>query len=260
MKKCILIFGIFICANWSAQKVKVLNFATFHMVYTPDKHKVKFDQNDEKNKSETYEVAKMLAQFKPTIICVEIVPERNEELNNDYSGFLKDKAYKTKIGGEVALIAYEVGKMSGVKKIYGIDEQATAAYNYNIGNELKNQVDSLTSKNYVKGLYKEFATMEKLSTLDKLKTFNSKESLEKFININADILIYNSTKGNFEGADEASKFYRRNLRIFSNLNQIPVTKDDRIFIIMGATHTAFLNEFMKRSPKYELVNTADYLK
>lgn len=230
------------------------------MVYTPDKHKVKFDQNDEKNKSETYEVAKMLAQFKPTIICVEIVPERNEELNNDYSGFLKDKAYKTKIGGEVALIAYEVGKMSGVKKIYGIDEQATAAYNYNIGNELKNQVDSLTSKNYVKGLYKEFATMEKLSTLDKLKTFNSKESLEKFININADILIYNSTKGNFEGADEASKFYRRNLRIFSNLNQIPVTKDDRIFIIMGATHTAFLNEFMKRSPKYELVNTADYLK
>ncbi|MDR2229993.1 MAG: DUF5694 domain-containing protein [Flavobacteriaceae bacterium] len=260
MKKCILILGIFICANWSAQKVKVLNFATFHMVYTPDKHKVEFDQNDEKSKSETYEVAKMLAQFKPTIICVEIVPERNEELNNDYSSFLKDKAYKTKIGGEVALIAYEVGKISGVKKIYGIDEQATAAYNYNIGNELKNQVDSLTSKNYVKGLYKEFAAMEKLSTLDKLKTFNSKESLEKFININADILIYNSTKGNFEGADEASKFYRRNLRIFSNLNQIPVTKDDRIFIIMGATHTAFLSEFMKRSPKYELVNTADYLK
>ncbi|CAM3455012.1 DUF5694 domain-containing protein [Elizabethkingia occulta] len=260
MKKSILILGIFICANLSAQKVKVLNFATFHMVYTPDKHKVKFDQNDGKSKSETYEVAKMLVQFKPTIICVEIVPERNEELNNDYSGFLKDKAYKTKIGGEVALIAYEVGKISGVKKIYGIDEQATAAYNYNIGNELKNQVDSLTSKNYVKDLYKEFAAMEKLSTLDKLKTFNSNESLEKFININADILTYISTKGNFEGADEASKFYRRNLRIFSNLNQIPVTKDDRIFIIMGATHTAFLNEFMKRSPKYELVNTTDYLK
>ncbi len=28
------------------------------MVYTPDKHKVKFDQNDEKSKSETYEIAK----------------------------------------------------------------------------------------------------------------------------------------------------------------------------------------------------------
>ena len=48
MKKTILILGIFICTNLSAPKVKVLNFATFHMVYTPDKHKVKFDQNDEK--------------------------------------------------------------------------------------------------------------------------------------------------------------------------------------------------------------------
>lgn len=86
------------------------------MVYTPDKHKVKFDQNNEKSKSETYEIAKTLAQFKPTIICVEIVPERNEELNNDYSNFLKNKDYKTKIGGEVALIAYEIGKMSGVKR------------------------------------------------------------------------------------------------------------------------------------------------
>lgn len=108
MKKTILILGIFICANLTAQKVKVLNFATFHMVYTPDKHKVKFDQNDEKSKSETYEIAKTLAQFKPTIICVEIVPERNEELNNDYSNFLKNKDYKTKIGGEVALIAYVI--------------------------------------------------------------------------------------------------------------------------------------------------------
>ena len=260
MRKSILILGTFICTFMSAQKIKVLNFATFHMVYTPDAHKVQFDQNDAKNKSETYAIAKMLALFKPTIVCVEILPERNEELNNDYSGFLKNKAYKPKIGGEVALIAYEVAQISGVKKIYGIDEQATAAYNYNIGNELKNQVDSLTSKNYYNSVYKEFAEVGKLSTLDKLKTFNSEETLQKFINLNADILTYNSTKGNFEGADEASKFYRRNLRIFSNLNQIPATKDDRIFIIMGATHTAFLNEFMKRSPKYELVNTANYLK
>jgi len=50
------------------------------------------------------------------------------------------------------------------------------------------------------------------------------------------------------------------LRIYSNLNQIPVSKNDRIFIIMGGAHTAFLNEFMKRSPKYELVDVSKYLK
>ncbi|PSK88912.1 DUF5694 domain-containing protein [Taibaiella chishuiensis] len=260
MRNVIFILVILICSNAFGQKVKVLNFATFHMTYTPDAHKVKFDQHDAKNRSEIYAIAKMLAEFKPTIICVEIVPARQEELDNDYAHFIKDKDYNSKLGGEIALVAYEIGKMAGVQKIYGIDEQETALYNYNIGHELENQVDSLTGRDYYNKISKEFAGLGKLSVLDQLKTFNDKATLEKFININADILTYSSTKGNFEGADEASKFYRRNLRIFSNLNQVPVTPDDRIFIIMGATHTAFLQELMQRSPKYQLVPVADYLR
>jgi len=35
---------------------------------------------------------------------------------------------------------------------------------------------------------------------------------------------------------------------------------DRVFILMGASHTAFFQDFMSRSPRYELVNTFDYLK
>jgi hypothetical protein len=260
MKKILLLFCVFVCTNLSGQKIKVLNFATFHMAYTPDANKVEFDQKDAKRKAEANDIAKMLAQFKPTIICVETIPANNEKLNNDYLSFLENEKYKTKFDGEISLIAYKVGKISGVKKIYGIDEQETSQYNYNIGNELKNQVDSLTSKNYINSVLNEFATIQKKSTLDKLKIFNSKETLVKFMNLNADILTYNSTKGNFEGADEASKFYRRNLRIFSNLNQIPVTKEERIFIIMGAAHTAFLNEFLEKSPKYELIETEKYLK
>lgn len=49
----------------------------------------------------------MLAEFKPTIICVEVLPSRNEDLNNDYLNFLNDKRYKTKYEGEIRLFAYE---------------------------------------------------------------------------------------------------------------------------------------------------------
>lgn len=260
MKKSILILGILIFNLVFAQKVKVLNFGTFHMAYTPDAHSFKFDQKDKKSISETYEIAKMIAQFKPTIICVERVPSEFEKLNEDYSNFLRNKDYKTNYGGEIALIAYQVGKISGVKKIYCIDEQEISNYNYDITNQLKNQVDSINPKKYNQEIINELNKVEKLSTLEKLKKINTKEYLDQNININADNLTYVSTKGNFEGADEASIFYHRNLRIFSNLNQIPVTKDDRIFIIMGSAHTAFLNEFMKRSPKYELVDVKKYLK
>ncbi len=260
MNKIFLILGLIVSSQIFGQKIEVLNFATFHMQYTPDAYKVEFDPNDKKNKLETYEIAKKLAQFKPTVILVEVVPSKNEILQNDYQNFFKNKDYKTKFGGEIALIAYEIGKIAGVNKIYGIDEQETASYNYNIGNELKNQVDSLTSKEYLASVFKKCKELEKQSTSEKLKFYNSKEGLEILLNANADILTYHSTEGNFEGADEASKFYRRNLRIFSNINQIPLKENDRVFIIMGATHTAFLDNFMSRSPKYKVVDTSLYLK
>lgn len=55
------------------------------------------------------------------------------------------------------------------------------------------------------------------------------------------------------------KFYHRNLVRFSNLNQIPLNKKDRIFILMGGTHTAFFNGFLKRSRKYKLEDSFHYL-
>ena len=78
--------------------------------------------------------------------------------------------------------------------------------------------------------------------------------------INADIMTHVGTAEGFEGADESAKYYQRNLRMYSNLNRIKLNKDDRVFILLGASHTAFFRDFINRSPKYEMVNTFDYLK
>ncbi|WP_240339580.1 DUF5694 domain-containing protein [Flavobacterium arcticum] len=244
----------------NSSKIKVFNFGTFHMAGTSDAHKTEFDENDVKSKSETYEIAKMIAKFKPTVICVEREPSENENMNKDYQLFLNNDKHLPNYPGEIGLIAYQVGKLTNVKKIYCIDEQETAQYNYNITNELENPIDSITSKMYLKHTFANLAETDKLSTLEKLRSFNTQEFYDLSINLNADILSYTATKNHFEGADEAAKFYRRNLRIYSNLNQIPLSKNDRVFIIMGTAHAAFLNEFLKRSPKYETVNVLDYLK
>lgn len=260
MRKYILIILVLsLNQNLFAQKIKVLNFGTFHMRYTPDEYKVEISDTDQLKK-DAYEVSKMLSEFKPTIICVEVVPEMNENLNKDYQKFIKEGKYDQQSWGEIALIAFELGRMSGVQKIYGIDEREIKDYNYNINNELENQVDTVTAQNYMQQFITNIQDLEKLSTIEKLKWLNTPETYDELINVNADILTHGSTKGKFEGADEAAKFYHRNLRIYSNLNQISVTPNDRIFIIMGATHTAFLNKFLKRSPKYESVNVQDFLK
>lgn len=260
MKTFLLISIVLISFSSTAQKIKVLNFGTFHMAGTVDQYKTEYDQNSEKSKNETYAIAEMLSKFKPTVICVELAPSENEKLNIDYSKFIENKNHTVSYSGEIELIAYQIGKLAGVKKIYGIDDKATADYDYNIGNTLKNQVDSSTYKVFLNEYFKRKQKIRGISTKNRLIMMNKKEYQNQLINLNADILTHVSTPNNFEGADEASKFYRRNLRIYSNLNQIPLKITDRVFIITGGTHTAFLNTFLSRSPKYEAVNVSDYLK
>ena len=90
------------------------------------------------------------------------------------------------------------------------------------------------------GYYPSLAVnQDDLSLLEKLKLGNTEECLDFLINVNADLLTYVGTEHGYEGADEAAKYYHRNLRIFSNLNRMPVTKEDRIFILYGGSHTAF---------------------
>lgn len=240
--------------------VPVLNVGTFHMGQTSDGTSIDFDEHDVKNQAEVKKIAKLLAEFKPTIIVIEDLPENDSLRNIYYTQYLQNPKLKFQNPSEIELLAYEIGRLSGAKKIYGIDYKE--AYNYKIGYFVTDKTDKTTMDAYWK-LCEENEKKnpeEGIPFYELFKLNNHPQYLESLININADILTYISTKGKSQGADEAAKFYHRNLVMFSNLNQIPVDKNDRIFILMGATHTAFFNDFIKRSPKYKLENTFKYLK
>ena len=240
-------------------KVQILNVGTFHMGFSSDEHTVDYDEHDRKNIMENREIAKKIAEFKPTIIIVEIEPKHNEELQKSYLEYCKNPETKFEKPSEIELLAYEVGKISNVKKIYGIDHQL--GYNYMKIDNLAKKINAEVYLNYMKNTnFKSKLDFDKTNTLDKLKIINHPENLDFLINVNADILTYVSTPGKYEGAEQAAELYKRNLIMFSNLNRIPLAKNDRVFILMGATHTAFFNEFMKRSPRYELANIFEYLK
>lgn len=243
------------------QTIKVLNFATFHMGYTNDATSVDFDENDKKNKADVHKIATLLAEFKPTIIVVETPPSYNATLQKAYQAYLENPNMEIKDPNEIELLAFELGRLAGTKQIFGIDHKM--GYNYGIGYHLAAvKVNDNTYEAYSSLMDKEEENLDfdNLSLLDKFKIENHPQYLDFLINVNADMLTYVSTEGKYEGADEAAKFYQRNLRMYSNLNQIDLKSTDRVFILMGGAHTAFFNEFMKRSPKYELVNPFIYLK
>ena len=245
-----------------AGKVQVLNLGTFHMGYTPDAHSTEFDEHDRENVARVHEIARSIAAFDPTVIVVEMTPQRQGELDAAYAAYLADPEMQLDEPTEIELLAFEVGHLSGTERIYGIDHKVE--YNYLIGQEIVNTVDSATVQAYAENLFvdhPEYAgyTSDSLPVLDRLRMLNEDAFLDLLIVANADILTYAGTDGNFEGADEAAKYYRRNLRMYTNLNRLELTPDDRVFMRSGASHAAFFRDFISRSPKYVMVNTFDYL-
>ncbi|CAL2082261.1 conserved protein of unknown function [Tenacibaculum sp. 190524A02b] len=244
------------------KKIQVLNFGTFHMGKTLDENKTEFDEHDKKNQQEVHKIAKMLAVFKPTVIVVETPPTYNKKLQSLYKKYLNNPEIKFKNPDEIELLAYELGRLSNTEKIYGIDHKMS--YNYNVGGEIKNEIDAEWHDKYYQNplqYYPEVNYSEKeLNLLGKLKQTNHDRYLDFLITVNADMLTHVGTNESFEGADEAAKYYQRNLRMFSNLNRLELKEDDRVFILMGASHTAFFRDFISRSPKYKMVDTFEYLK
>lgn len=239
--------------------IPVLNVASFHMGETTDSHKTEFDEHNYDNVKRAHQIARMLAAFKPTVLIVETPPGYNPGLQKEYLEYLEKPAMKFDRPSEIELLAYEVGRLSGAKKIYGIDFKEN--YNYKINELVRNSSDSSAFYRYMQMANNYAATNyeEAKPLLDVFRWINQPGYLDFMINVNADILTHISSEGRAEGADQAAMYYHRNLVMYSNLNQIPLTKDDRVFILMGASHTAFFTEFMKRSPKYKLVDVLSYL-
>ncbi len=243
-------------------QIQVLNFGTFHMGFTTDAQTTEFDEHDRENQKKVHEIAEKLSAFEPTVMIVETPPEHNDMLLEAYESYKDNPDKFIENPSEIELLAFELGRLSNTERIYGIDHKMR--YNYMIGRFImKNDIDPERYDAYSENLLQFFPSVnvdrDALSLHEKLKLMNHDRFLDFLITVNADRLTYTANKGGFEGADEAAKYYQRNLRMYSNLHRVDLDEDDRVFILMGASHTAFFRDFMSRDPKYEMVNTFDYL-
>ncbi|MFD2323982.1 DUF5694 domain-containing protein [Mucilaginibacter galii] len=63
------------------------------------------------------------------------------------------------------------------------------------------------------------------------------------------------------GADGfITRYFNRNVRIYSNVQRIVDSKNDRILIIYGATHMYILKQLFEASPEFKVKDVMDYLK
>ncbi|MCA0959016.1 DUF5694 domain-containing protein [Muricauda ruestringensis] len=234
-------------------KIRVLNFGTAHLSQTSDANSSQIDLNDPNEKADLKKLVEKIVEFKPTIICLELEPKNNDHIASTYLEYVKDQTKRLNYSDELNSIGLEVARLSGTNRIYGIDSQT--GFNYPSLVEIANKkvADSL----YISQVMNNYKRVNALKFKEQFRTINTREyKMETFDLYN--FLATQHTTGNQEGVDEITKFYQRNLKMFSNFNDIEMTENDRVFILLGATHTAYFDIFLENSPKFQLENPNEY--
>jgi len=242
-----------ITENINPNKIQVLNFGSIHLSGSTDAHSSITDISNPKVKLEIKKIVDRLVHFKPTVICVEIPPKSTKFINETYQKYKINQNNKINYSEEVNVIGLEVARLSGTKKIYGIDNPI--GFNYPALINLAN--GKVSDSLYVESIMKNYEKVNKKPLLEQFFEINTKEYKMETYNF-YNFLGTMHSPNNFEGADIISEFYKRNLRMYTNFSDIPLTKKDRVLIIMGVTHTAYFDIFIENNPKYQLRNITNY--
>lgn len=267
MKKIFLSLVLIIAfssAFAQTKKKQILLIGTFHFSNPGlDVAKVNtFNVMSDKSQQELENITDKLKKFGPDKIFVEWDYEKQYKLDRFYAKS-KDSLLR-KNSNEIVQLALRTAKKLGRKQLLAIDyNQAYFPYDSLLkGMKEANQLELLKRNEVLMADY-EKSQNEKISkyTLTKLLLdLNSKESIA------ADIGWYIGTanragkKDNFVGAFLVSEWYRRNLYMYSLIQKLTEAKDDKIMVLLGASHAGMMREFVKYDPNFEIIELETILK
>lgn len=244
---------------------EILLLGTFHFSEERD---IDFYSGDIQNELEL--MVKKLLTFNPDVIAIERAINEQENIVKSYEKFdLKDLQDRNKMQnetlGEICMfghrvpirynnesvqIGYRLGKLLGHSRVYAIDNDMS------INMEVLN-TPSLSFKEALDVIQADMDKHTNETIADMYKYYNS----EKWSIMNHNLYIQAnmiSTDNHYAGAEMVSKWYERNLKIFSNIQRLAV-EHERIFIIYGAGHLKILRDLINEDSNLKLVDVNEYL-
>ncbi|EEI93358.1 hypothetical protein HMPREF0765_1031 [Sphingobacterium spiritivorum ATCC 33300] len=276
MRKISLIFFLFLfqLSFVSAQeKVKVILLGTYHFNNPGSdmiKHKERNILSEENQKDLDNLVEKISASvYKPDQIFVESYFSTKQELNTNYQSYLKNQYHKftdtikrerTKryyTEGETFQLGYRLAKKLKHQELYPIDSLIEMRFDIllkevNSNPKLKKEFDSIKtslSDNCLEksNLREIFLCMNEKSKLD--------NNLGFYISFANKVMINND----YFGSNLVTDWYKRNLIMYSNIqNQLkPDTKS--IFVLVGTGHAAIFRQLFEVDKNFELVDLTKVL-
>lgn len=232
-----------------------LNNARVDPVTTPEKQ------------AELAAVAEALARFRPTAVAVEsVAPDQSNMLDARWPAF--DDAQLLTDPDERVQIGYRLAARAGVDRVYAIDEKdrdGQPSY-FPYGDLMAWALANGRSEDLqaIGGMPRRF--IAEMEARQRMHTVG-----EMLAEINApghpmvaggnsfyySLLPFGSGDV-LPGAELNGRWYTRNAKIFAKLMQV-ARPGDRIVLVFGAGHAAWLRHFAQTAPGFRLVEPGDYL-
>lgn len=254
------------CGDKSAQ---ILILGTYHMD-NPGQDAINLRADDvlgEKRQREIIELVDRLGRFKPTKIAVE-APYRSTAYPERYQKFV---AGEHKLGrNEIEQVGFRLAKMMGHATVYPIDFPMWM--NGLLPSEIEqpkpkprpSPAPEAKAAGQQRALPPHIARTEELmrtgTVTDVLGHLNSEAYVRADHAGYMGMLLPNEDVAIYGRADLLTNWYKRNLRMFANINRVAEFPSDRILLIVGSGHLKILSDLALDSPQFCLVEAGLYLK
>ena len=249
------------------EKIKILLLGTYHFANPgADKFNVTADNYmSEARQKEILNVNSSLAKFKPQKIFIESGIKYQTDADSFFQQYKQGKVDIDQKGmvNEKFQIGLRLAKQLNNEHIYSVDapgdwfERKVKKYADSVKmtsyadfeKETKIYVDSLNI------FFKNHSIKENLYYLN-----NPKEQLTKNHFMYNYIFPKVGAGDNYIGADLVGEWYKRNLRIYSNILKYVSTTDKAVLLIFGNGHIHILRQLFNDNPDFEVVDARLYLK
>ncbi|MGA7290641.1 MAG: DUF5694 domain-containing protein, partial [Terriglobales bacterium] len=209
-----------------------------------------------KRQQEITELIEMLKKFRPTKIAIE-TDFGSKRVEQEYSDYLAGKYTLSR--NETNQIGYRLAKELGHRAVYPVDEEGDFPWqrvvNYAKANGRNDKLDAI-SAGWGTMVKEQGEFLQSHTVLETLEYMNSDARAARDMASYLAIVPFGDPD-DYAGPDLLAAWYQRNIRIYNNIVKLIDSPNDRILVIYGAGHLAWLRQDVANDATVKLRKLGD---
>lgn len=211
-----------------------------------------------KYQDELISLVAKIGEFNPSKIFIERTPNRQAEIDSLYNLY-KTSNWGERQRNEIYQLGFRTANYLQHSRLYCIDN-----YDYTFpidsvrgkADEFKQQQVLSMFADEISGFERRYNKLvnKKATLVEILKHWDSEQEKKANVGLYINVINKVGSSDNFVGSYLNSEWYKRNLNILSNIQRSIEHEDTKIMILMGAGHTALLEDFIEYIPNWKIIN------